>query len=116
MFCFAPCRTFCLTFFTFAPVHRGGGHAWNHYDLDAGVDFSVGGKDPSFLVGGIAETWQQLCPRQGKHLSSKATSTAFFDKGEVSALPLIGHFASVEFDHADIYADLDAVKLAFRGW
>jgi len=42
--------------------------------------------------------------------------TAYFDKGPkfMHYLPEIAIVNNIEFDHADIYKDLDAVKLAFR--
>ena len=42
--------------------------------------------------------------------------TAYFDKGPkfMHYLPEIAVVNNIEFDHADIYKDLDAVKLAFR--
>src|SRR2546423_12872421 len=42
--------------------------------------------------------------------------TAYFDKGPkfMHYLPEIAVVNNIEFDHADIYQDLDAVKLAFR--
>jgi len=42
--------------------------------------------------------------------------TAYFDKGPkfMHYLPEIAVVANIEFDHADIYKDLDAIKLAFR--
>ncbi len=42
--------------------------------------------------------------------------TAYFDKGPkfMHYLPELAVVNNIEFDHADIYADLDAVKLAFR--
>src|SRR5437764_5294649 len=42
--------------------------------------------------------------------------TAYFDKGPkfIHYLPEIAIVKNIEFDHADIYKDLDAVKLAFR--
>jgi len=42
--------------------------------------------------------------------------SAFFDKGPkfLHYLPYIAVVGNVEFDHADIYADIDAVKLQFR--
>ena len=42
--------------------------------------------------------------------------SAFFDKTAkfLKYLPDIAVINNVEFDHADIYADLDAVRLAFR--
>src|SRR5207248_3553436 len=42
--------------------------------------------------------------------------TAYFDKGPkfMHYLPEVAIINNIEFDHADIYKDLDAVKLAFR--
>ena len=81
--------------------------------------FESAGRDPSFLVGGIAENFaSSFALRQGKHfiLEGDEYDTAFFDKGPkfLHYFPQAIILTSVEFDHADIYADLDAVKLAFR--
>jgi UDP-N-acetylmuramate: L-alanyl-gamma-D-glutamyl-meso-diaminopimelate ligase len=75
--------------------------------------------EPSFLIGGVAEnfgTSYQLRPTRTFVLEGDEYDTAFFDKG-----PKFLHYfpdglilTSVEFDHADIYADLEAVKLAFK--
>ena len=75
--------------------------------------------EPSFLIGGVAEnfgTSYQLRPTHSFLLEGDEYDTAFFDKG-----PKFLHYfpdglilTSVEFDHADIYADLEAVKLAFK--
>jgi UDP-N-acetylmuramate: L-alanyl-gamma-D-glutamyl-meso-diaminopimelate ligase len=42
--------------------------------------------------------------------------TAYFDKGPkfMHYLPELAIVGNIEFDHADIYKDIDAVKLAFR--
>jgi UDP-N-acetylmuramate: L-alanyl-gamma-D-glutamyl-meso-diaminopimelate ligase len=74
---------------------------------------------PSFLIGGIAENFgSSFQLGQGKHfiLEGDEYDTAFFDKG-----PKFLHYfpdsiilTSVEFDHADIYKDLDAVETAFK--
>jgi UDP-N-acetylmuramate: L-alanyl-gamma-D-glutamyl-meso-diaminopimelate ligase len=81
--------------------------------------FQQAGKDPSFLVGGIAENFgSSFALRQGKHfiLEGDEYDTAFFDKGPkfLHYFPQAIILTSVEFDHADIYADLDAVKTAFK--
>jgi UDP-N-acetylmuramate: L-alanyl-gamma-D-glutamyl-meso-diaminopimelate ligase len=56
--------------------------------------------------------------RQGKHfiLEGDEYDTAFFDKGPkfLHYFPQAIILTSVEFDHADIYPDLDAVKTAFK--
>ncbi|HXA83468.1 MAG TPA: Mur ligase domain-containing protein, partial [Candidatus Dormibacteraeota bacterium] len=81
--------------------------------------FQSAGKDPSFLVGGIAENFgSSFALRQGKHfiIEGDEYDTAFFDKGPkfLHYFPHSVILTSVEFDHADIYSDLDAVKLAFK--
>ena len=81
--------------------------------------FQSAGKDPSFLVGGIAENFgSSFALRQGKHfiIEGDEYDTAFFDKGPkfLHYFPQSIILTSVEFDHADIYADLDAVKTAFK--
>jgi UDP-N-acetylmuramate: L-alanyl-gamma-D-glutamyl-meso-diaminopimelate ligase len=83
------------------------------------MDLSAGGKDPSFLVGGIAENFgSSFALRQGRHfiLEGDEYDTAFFDKGPkfLHYFPQAIILTSVEFDHADIYKDLDAVKTAFK--
>jgi UDP-N-acetylmuramate: L-alanyl-gamma-D-glutamyl-meso-diaminopimelate ligase len=81
--------------------------------------FQQAGKDPSFLVGGIAENFgSSFALRQGRHfiLEGDEYDTAFFDKGPkfLHYFPQAIVLTSVEFDHADIYKDLDAVKTAFK--
>ncbi|HEX5235222.1 MAG TPA: UDP-N-acetylmuramate:L-alanyl-gamma-D-glutamyl-meso-diaminopimelate ligase [Silvibacterium sp.] len=74
---------------------------------------------PSFLIGGVAENFGtsfQLRRSGPMILEGDEYDTAFFDKG-----PKFMHYfpdalilTHVEFDHADIYRDLDAVKIAFK--
>jgi UDP-N-acetylmuramate: L-alanyl-gamma-D-glutamyl-meso-diaminopimelate ligase len=81
--------------------------------------FDFAGMQPSFLIGGIAENFgSSFQLAQGKHfiIEGDEYDTAFFDKG-----PKFLHYfpdrvilTSVEFDHADIYKDLDAVETAFK--
>ena len=81
--------------------------------------FETAGLQPSFLIGGIAENFgRSFGLGDGKHfiLEGDEYDTAFFDKG-----PKFMHYfpdsvilTSVEFDHADIYRDLDAVETAFK--
>jgi UDP-N-acetylmuramate: L-alanyl-gamma-D-glutamyl-meso-diaminopimelate ligase len=81
--------------------------------------FDQAGVQPSFLIGGIAENFgSSFQLGEGKHfiLEGDEYDTAFFDKG-----PKFLHYfpdrvilTSVEFDHADIYKDLDAVETAFK--
>jgi UDP-N-acetylmuramate: L-alanyl-gamma-D-glutamyl-meso-diaminopimelate ligase len=81
--------------------------------------FQTAGKDPSFLIGGIAENFgSSFALRQGQHfiLEGDEYDTAFFDKGPkfLHYFPQSVILTSVEFDHADIYPDLAAVKTAFK--
>jgi UDP-N-acetylmuramate: L-alanyl-gamma-D-glutamyl-meso-diaminopimelate ligase len=77
------------------------------------------GRDPSLLVGGHSlDFGGSFREGQGEHfvVEGDEYDTAFFDK-----TPKFLHYGartclvtSVEFDHADIYRDLDHVKQAFR--
>jgi len=80
--------------------------------------FHSAGLDPSFLIGGIAENFgSSFHLGKGKHfiLEGDEYDTAFFDKGPkfLHYFPDAIILTSVEFDHADIYKDLDAVETAF---
>src|SRR5690349_13020879 len=81
--------------------------------------FDQAGTQPSFLIGGIAENFgSSFQLGQGKHfiLEGDEYDTAFFDKGPkfLHYFPDAVILTSVEFDHADIYKDLDAVETAFK--
>jgi UDP-N-acetylmuramate: L-alanyl-gamma-D-glutamyl-meso-diaminopimelate ligase len=81
--------------------------------------FHTAGMQPSFLIGGIAENFgSSFHLGQGKHfiLEGDEYDTAFFDKGPkfLHYFPDAAILTSVEFDHADIYKDLDAVETAFK--
>src|ERR1051325_6866362 len=74
---------------------------------------------PSFLIGGIAENFgRSFQLGEGRHfiIEGDEYDTAFFDKGPkfLHYFPDAVILTSVEFDHADIYKDLDAVKIAFK--
>ena len=74
---------------------------------------------PSFLIGGVAENFGtsfHLRPTRTFILEGDEYDTAFFDKGPkfLHYFPDALILTHVEFDHADIYADLDAVKVAFK--
>jgi UDP-N-acetylmuramate: L-alanyl-gamma-D-glutamyl-meso-diaminopimelate ligase len=79
----------------------------------------VAGRKPSFLVGGIAENFGrsfQVADGPEFVIEGDEYDTAFFDKGPkfLHYLPRIVLLKNIEFDHADIYADLAAIKTAFR--
>jgi UDP-N-acetylmuramate: L-alanyl-gamma-D-glutamyl-meso-diaminopimelate ligase len=81
-----------------------------------------GGLDPSLLVGGIALNFgdQGSSYRVGKGrdfvIEGDEYDSAYFDKTAkfLKYLPDIAVINNIEFDHADIYADLEAVLVAFR--
>ncbi len=75
--------------------------------------------EPSFLIGGVAENFGssfQLRPTSTFIVEGDEYDTAFFDKGAkfFHYFPQSLILTHVEFDHADIFADLDAVKTAFK--
>jgi len=81
--------------------------------------FQSAGLEPSFLIGGIAENFgSSFSLGAGKHfiLEGDEYDTAFFDKGPkfLHYFPDAVILTSVEFDHADIYKDLDAVETSFK--
>jgi UDP-N-acetylmuramate: L-alanyl-gamma-D-glutamyl-meso-diaminopimelate ligase len=77
------------------------------------------GRDPSMVVGGIPLNFNnnfKLGDGADFVIEGDEYNTAFFDKG-----PKFAHYRAntlivnnIEFDHADIYADLDAIIAAFR--
>ena len=78
----------------------------------------VGGLDPSFLVGGVVQNFgQSFRVTNGNYfvIEGDEYDTAFFDKKPkfMSYLPEIAIVNNIEFDHADIYKDLDAIKWQF---
>jgi UDP-N-acetylmuramate: L-alanyl-gamma-D-glutamyl-meso-diaminopimelate ligase len=82
---------------------------------------SHAGKAPSYFIGGVSHTLPNSFHVEPQSpyfvLEGDEYDTAFWDK-----VPKFNHYlpndvilTSVEFDHADIYADLAAVKKAFSG-
>ena len=74
---------------------------------------------PSFLIGGVAENFgTSFMVRETRPflLEGDEYDTAFFDKGPkfMHYFPDAAILTHVEFDHADIYRDLDEVKTAFK--
>src|SRR5579864_245912 len=74
---------------------------------------------PSFLIGGVAENFAtsfMVRPTRPFLLEGDEYDTAFFDKGPkfLHYFPDAAILTHVEFDHADIYVDLSAVKTAFK--
>jgi len=78
-----------------------------------------GGLDPSFMVGGVVQNFGvsfHVAASDYFIIEGDEYDTAYFDKGPkfMHYLPELAIVNNIEFDHADIYHDLDAVKLAFR--
>ncbi|HLZ90236.1 MAG TPA: UDP-N-acetylmuramate:L-alanyl-gamma-D-glutamyl-meso-diaminopimelate ligase [Candidatus Acidoferrum sp.] len=81
--------------------------------------FQTAGRRPNFLVGGVAENFGKSYGLGGGAefiLEGDEYETAFWDRG-----PKFFHYhpddliiTSLEFDHADIYADFETYELAFR--
>jgi UDP-N-acetylmuramate: L-alanyl-gamma-D-glutamyl-meso-diaminopimelate ligase len=83
--------------------------------------FHVAGLKSGFLIGGIAENFSSSFRVPAPDapffiIEGDEYDTAYFDKGPkfLHYLPESLVLTSVEYDHADIYADLEAVKLQFR--
>src|SRR5450755_4679385 len=81
--------------------------------------FAEGQRAPSFLIGGIPENFgSSFALGAGPEfiIEGDEYDTAFFDKGPkfLHYFPDAVILTSVEFDHADIYRDLDEVKTAFK--
>lgn len=75
--------------------------------------------DPTFMIGGIVREFDaNFRLGDGAHFVSEGDEydTAFFDKESkfLHYRPDIAIITSVEFDHADIFDDLDAIKRSFR--
>ena len=81
-----------------------------------------GQKDPTVLVGGIALNFgdggssYRVGAGRDFVIEGDEYDSAFFDKTAkfLKYLPDVAVINNVEFDHADIYANLDEVRLAFR--
>lgn len=78
----------------------------------------VGGLDPTFLVGGVVQNFGQsfrVTDSDYFVIEGDEYDTAFFDKKPkfMSYLPEIAIINNIEFDHADIYKDIDAIKWQF---
>jgi UDP-N-acetylmuramate: L-alanyl-gamma-D-glutamyl-meso-diaminopimelate ligase len=81
--------------------------------------FHTAGRRPNFLVGGVAENFGKSYGLDGGPdfiLEGDEYETAYWDRG-----PKFFHYhpddliiTSLEFDHADIYADFETYEMAFR--
>jgi UDP-N-acetylmuramate: L-alanyl-gamma-D-glutamyl-meso-diaminopimelate ligase len=76
------------------------------------------GLNPSFLIGGVAENFGtsfRLTDSKYFVIEADEYDTAYFDKGPKMwhYLPDTAIVNNIEFDHADIYRDVEAYKFAF---
>ena len=79
------------------------------------------GLDPSFMIGGILQNFDSNFRLGGGDcmiIEGDEYDTAFFDKGPkfMHFRPAMTVLTSVEFDHADIFQDLNHVRKAFGGF
>ena len=77
------------------------------------------GRDPSFLIGGLAGNFDssyRLGSGREFVIEGDEYDSAFFDKTAkfLKYLPSLVVVGNLEFDHADIYVDLNAVRLAMQ--
>jgi len=80
--------------------------------------FEHNGLNPGYLIGGIPNNLHQgarFTDSEWFIIEGDEYDTAFFDKRSkfVHYLPEIAVINNLEFDHADIFADLDAIKRSF---
>ncbi len=85
----------------------------------AGWLLAHGGADPNVFIGGIAENFESSYRIGGGRefvIEGDEYDSAFFDKTAkfLKYLPDIAVVNNIEFDHVDIYPDLEAIRLAFR--
>ena len=80
-----------------------------------------GGLNPGFLVGGVPENFgisARLTKSPFFVIEADEYDTAFFDKRSkfVHYRPRTAILNNLEFDHADIFADLAAIETQFHHW
>ena len=80
---------------------------------------TAAGRDPSFLVGGVARNYDaNFRLGSGPHfvVEGDEYDTAYFDKGPkfLHYRPRTAILTSIEFDHADIFRDLAHYEAAFE--
>jgi UDP-N-acetylmuramate: L-alanyl-gamma-D-glutamyl-meso-diaminopimelate ligase len=80
---------------------------------------AVAEMQPGYMIGGIPRNLGQgALFNDSRHfvIEGDEYDTAFFDKRSkfIHYLPELLVINNIEFDHADIFSDLDAIKLSFR--
>jgi UDP-N-acetylmuramate: L-alanyl-gamma-D-glutamyl-meso-diaminopimelate ligase len=81
--------------------------------------FLAAGRDPGWMIGGLPKnlgSGARFTESDFNVLEGDEYDTAFFDKRSkfLHYLPEVAVVNNIEFDHADIYANLDEIKLSFR--
>lgn len=81
--------------------------------------FEKTGRSPGYMIGGIPKNLDEparLAPSEHFIIEGDEYDTAFFDKRSkfVHYLPEVVIVNNIEFDHADIFENLEAIKLSFR--
>ena len=81
--------------------------------------FEATGRHPGYMIGGIPNNLERgAALGEGRHfiIEGDEYDTAFFDKRSkfLHYLPELVVINNIEFDHADIFASLDEIKLSFR--
>jgi UDP-N-acetylmuramate: L-alanyl-gamma-D-glutamyl-meso-diaminopimelate ligase len=80
--------------------------------------FESAGRNPGFVIGGLPGNLEQgarFTDSEIVVLEGDEYDSAFFDKRSkfIHYLPELAIVNNIEFDHADIYDDLDAIKRSF---
>ena len=104
------------------PVVLAGTHGKTTTTSLTGWLLTHGQLDPTVLVGGIAlnlgEGGSSYRVGRGRHfvIEGDEYDSAYFDKTAkfLKYLPDVAVINNIEYDHADIYATMDEVRLAFR--
>ncbi|MDQ3068699.1 MAG: UDP-N-acetylmuramate:L-alanyl-gamma-D-glutamyl-meso-diaminopimelate ligase [Acidobacteriota bacterium] len=97
----------------------GGTHGKTTTTSLVGWTLTSGGLDPSVLVGGIAGNFNssyRLGQGRAFVIEGDEYDSAFFDKTAkfLKYLPDIAIVGNLEYDHADIYPDMESLRIAFR--
>ncbi|MEW6319776.1 MAG: UDP-N-acetylmuramate--L-alanine ligase [Acidobacteriota bacterium] len=105
------------------PIVVAGTHGKTTTTALAGWLLADGGADPTVFVGGVARNFGEggSSYRVGRSdgpfvIEGDEYDSAFFDKTAkfLKYLPEVAVVNNIEFDHADIYASLDEIRVAFR--
>lgn len=116
-----PAALGCLFLRSRHPVVVAGTHGKTTTSAMLGHVLVAAGRDPSFLVGGVARNYERNYRLgRGPHfvVEGDEYDTAYFDKGPkfLHYLPRTAILTSIELDHADIYRDLPHYETAYEAF